>query len=123
MSCPNPRHSEIPLLETTPIHKPRSSSFNKHLESVQKCLDAIFHSKIIEARKYIPSVVKDLKTGVLSNVLVPELVGRFLQFSALLSSEQFDLVVKLLNAAIIDTQSALLVLPLATIIYRVGVVL
>ncbi|XP_064399586.1 myotubularin-related protein 5-like isoform X3 [Halichondria panicea] len=109
---------KIPLLENTPPHKPLSSNFNRHLETLQKCLDAIFHSKIIEARKYIPSVMKDLKTGVLAHVLVPELVERFLQFSALLSSEQFDLVVKLLNSALIDSQSALLLLPLTTIIYR-----
>ncbi len=112
--------SKIPLLENTPPHKPLSSNFNRHLETLQKCLDAIFHSKIIEARKYIPSVMKDLKTGVLAHVLVPELVERFLQFSALLSSEQFDLVVKLLNSALIDSQSALLLLPLTTIIYRVS---
>lgn len=60
-----------------------------------------------------------LKTGILFNVLVPELVHRFLDFSALLSSEQFDLVVKLLNSALIDEQSAMMLLPLTTIIYRV----
>lgn len=60
-----------------------------------------------------------LKTGTLFNVLVPELVNQFLDFSALLSSEQFDLVVKLLNSALIDEQSAMMLLPLTTIIYRV----
>ena len=111
--------SKIPLLETTPTHKLRSSTYNRDLESLQKCLDAIFQSKIIEARKYIPSVTQALKCGILFNVLVPELVHRFLDFSALLSSEQFDLVVKLLNSALIDEQSAMMLLPLTTIIYRV----
>ena len=65
--------------------------------------------------------MKDLKTGALANALVPELVDRFFKFSALLSTEQFDLVVKLLNGALIDSQSALLLLPLTTFIYRVCV--
>lgn len=61
-----------------------------------------------------------LKNGILSDVLVPELVQWFLEFGVLLSSEQFDLIVKFMNCALIDEHSALLLLPLTTIIYRVS---
>ena len=91
------------------------------MEILRNCLDTIFQSKIIEARKYIPSVTQSLKNGTLSIALVPELVHRLLEFGVLLSSDQFDLIVKLLNSALVDEQSAMAVLPLSTIIYRVGV--
>lgn len=89
------------------------------LDSLANCLDAMFQSKIVEARKYVPSVIQALKTGILSEELVPSLVVRFLQYGVLLSSEQFDLVVKLLNSALVDQQSAMMLLPLTTVIYRV----
>ena len=54
-------------------------------------------------------------------VLVPELVHRLLDFGVLLSSEQFDLVVKIMNSALVDQTSAMILLPITTIIYRVCV--
>jgi myotubularin-related protein 5/13 len=92
----------------------------RDFDALKSCLDAIFHSKIIEARKYVPTVTQALKNGILSDVLVPELVQWFLEFGVLLSSEQFDLIVKFMNCALIDEHSALLLLPLTTIIYRVS---
>ena len=111
--------SNIPLLECTPRHKRQSSAFLRDFDALKSCLDAIFHSKIIEARKYLPTVTQALKNGILSDVLVPELVQWFLEFGVLLSSEQFDLIVKFMNCALVDEHSALLLLPLTTIIYRV----
>ena len=93
----------------------------RDFDALKSCLDAIFHSKIIEARKYVPTVTQALKNGILSDVLVPELVQWFLEFGVLLSSEQFDLIVKFMNCALVDEHSALLLLPLTTIIYRVRV--
>ena len=49
---------------------------------------------------------------------MPALVDCFLQYGVLLSSEQFDLVVKLLNSALVDQQSAMTLLPLMTVIYQ-----
>ena len=109
------------MLEITPTYHRQSSAFTRGLESLTSCLDAMFQSKIIEARKYVPSVIQAFKSGILSDTLVPALVVRFWQFGALLSSEQFDLVVKLLNSALVDEQSAMMLLPLTTVIYRVGV--
>ena len=110
----------IPLLECTPQHKRQSSAFLRDFDALKSCLDAIFHSKIIEARKYVPTVTQALKNGILSDVLVPELVQWFMEFGVLLSSEQFDLIVRFMNCALVDEHSALLLLPLTTIVYRVS---
>ena len=116
---PSSLYRTIPLLDCTPTHHRKTSAYTRGLDSLSSCLDAMFQSKIIEARKYIPSVIQALKSGILSDVLVPALVDRFLQYGTLLNSEQFDLIVKLLNSALVDQHSALMLLPLTTIIYRV----
>ena len=51
---------------------------------------------------------------------VPELVHRLLEFKVSMSSEQFDLIVKLMNSALVDEKSAMMILPIATIVYRVS---
>lgn len=61
-----------------------------------------------------------LKSGSLSETLVPELVYRLLDFGRLLSSEQFDLIVKIMNSALVDENSAVMLLPITTVIYRVS---
>ena len=107
-------------MECSPSHKRQASAFLRDFDALKSCLDAIFHSKIIEARKYVPTVTQALKNGILSDVLVPELVEWFMEFGVLLSSEQFDLIVRFMNCAIIDKHTALLLLRLRTIIYRVS---
>lgn len=111
---------KIPFLDSTPTHRHHTSMYLRGLDSLYSCLDAMFQSKIIEARKYVPSVIQALKSGILADELVPALVDRFFEYGVLLSSEQFDLVVKLLNSALVDQQSAMMLLPLTTVIYRVG---
>ena len=122
ISPPSPTCRKIPVLDSSPSHRQQSPSYQRGLDSLTSCLDAMFQSKIIEARKYVPSVIQALKSGILSEELVPCLVDRFLQYGVLLSSEQFDLVVKLLNSALVDQQSAMMLLPLTTVIYRVSTV-
>ena len=75
-SCRN-----IPLLECAPKHKHQSSAFMHDFDALKSCLDAI------EARKYVPTVIQALKNGILSDILVPELVQWCLEFGVLLSSE------------------------------------
>ncbi len=111
----------VPILDTTPSHRHKSLEYSRGVDSLINCLDAMFQSKIIEARKYVPSLIQSLKSGILSDVLMPALVDRFWQYGVLLSSEQFDLVVKLLNSALVDEKSAMTLLPLMTVIYRVSV--
>ena len=52
--------------------------------------------------------------------LVSELVHRLLDYGVLISSEQFDMIVKIMNSALVDEKVAMVLLPLTTIIYRVG---
>ena len=54
--------------------------------------------------------------------LVSELVHRLLDYGVLISSDQFDVIVKVVNSALIDEKVAMMLLPLTTIIYRVSVV-
>ena len=57
-----------------------------------------------------------------SKALVSELVHRLLDYGVLISSDQFDVIVKVVNSALIDEKVAMMLLPLTTIIYRVSVV-
>ena len=67
------------MLDSTPTHHRQTSVFQRGMDSLSNCLDAMFQSKIIEARKYVPSVIQALKTGILSEELVPSLVDRCVQ--------------------------------------------
>ena len=73
--------SNIPFLEISQSKSDISTSpnFQRDLESLRSCLDALFQSKIIEARKYIPMVSQALKQPSLAHSLVPELVRRLMQ--------------------------------------------
>ena len=42
-----------------------------------------------------------------------------MEFGVLLGTEQFDLIVKVMNSALVDEKSAMNLLPMTTIIYRV----
>ena len=81
----------------------------------------MFQNKILEARKYIPIVTQALKNRCLAHSLVPEMVRWLLKIGGvLLSSEQFDVVVKIVNSALIDSTTAVALLPVSTIMYRVS---
>lgn len=74
---------DIPLLEATLRRSAKNTpSFQREVDSLRGCLDAIFHNKFLEARKYIPSVTQSLKSGKVSVslTLVPELVHRLMEF-------------------------------------------
>ena len=74
----------------------------------------------MEARKYIPIVTQALKNRSLAHSLVPEMVRWLLKIGGvLLSSEQFDVVVKIMNSALVHSTTALALLPVSTIMYRV----
>lgn len=62
--------SSLPLLENASCHRIRHpTNYLRALDSLRSCLDAIFENKMIEARKYIPSVTQTLKSGILSEVM------------------------------------------------------
>lgn len=108
----------IPLLNAETHHLKKSSSYLRDIDLLINCLDAIFQNKILEARKYIPTVTQTLKSGIVSDSLVPELVDHIMEFGVLLGTEQFDLIVKVMNSALVDEKSAMNLLPMTTIIYR-----
>ena len=91
-----------------------------NLDMLRNCLDAIFHDKVLEARKYLPSVIAALGNHNVSTALYPELVLRILKFGALANSEQYDMIVKIMNSALSDREVATVLLPLIVIIYRVS---
>ena len=61
-----------------------------------------------------------LKQNLLTEVFVPELVNKLLECGGLLVSEQFELLVRLVNSAMGDENTAMAVLPLLTVFYRVS---
>lgn len=91
----------------------------KDLDMLRNCLDAIFHDNVLEARKYLPRAISSLGNHSVSATLYPELVHRVLKFGALMNSEQYDMIVKIMNSALSDREIAAVLLPLVVIIYRV----
>ena len=89
------------------------------MDSLASCLDAIFEGKILEARKYITVVTLSLKQGSTTAIFVSELVERLLKYGAALNSEQFELLCRLVNSAIINERMAMSMLPLAAVFYQV----
>ena len=85
-------------------------------ESLSKCLDAIFNNKILEARKYLPSVTLSLKQNLLMDGFVPELVNKLLRCGGLLVSEQFEVLVRLVNSAMGDDNTTMAILPLLSVL-------
>ena len=96
-----------------------SNAVSNEIGLLKKCLDALFQSKIYEARKYIPLITQSFKNDAVARLFVPELVQRLTTYGGFLSTEQFDILVKLLNSAMIHESMAALLLPLSTAFYRV----
>ena len=109
----------MPPTKNLPL-KRSASLVMKDRQCLSRCLTAIFDNKIIEARKYLPSVTLYLKQSLLTDVFVPELVNKLLHCGGLLVSEQFELLVRLVNSAMGDENTAVAILPLLTVFYRVS---
>ena len=114
----------MPLLEAPSLNRTTlesvSNVVHREVDSLAACLDAIFEGKILEARKYITVVILSLKQGSTTGIFVSELVERLLKYGALLSSEQFELLVRLVNSAIINEKMAMTILPLAAVFHQVS---
>ena len=96
-----------------------SSSVTNEIELLRKCLDALFENKIYEARKCIPLITQSFKNDAVARLFVPELVQRLTTYGGFLGPEQFDILVKLMNSAMVQEAMAARLLPLATAFYRV----
>ena len=83
-----------------------SSAVNNEIESLKKCLDALFENKIYEARKYIPIITQSFKNDAVARLFVPELVHRLTAYGGFMGQEQFDILVKLMNSALVHESMA-----------------
>ena len=92
---------------------------NREIECLNKFLDALFNSRILEARKYFTTVTVSLRQRTITSIFVPELVNRLLKYGPYLSSEQFEVLVRIVNSALTDENIAMLLLPLTSVFYQV----
>jgi len=91
----------------------------EEMETLQACLDALFENKIYEARKFIPVITLSFKNEIVAKLFAPKLVAKLTEYGGFLGQEQFDILVKLINSAILDESMAARLLPLSTAFYRV----
>ena len=98
-----------------------SSAVTNEIGLLQKCLDALFENKIYEARKYIPLITQSFKNDAVARLFVPELVQRLTTYGGFMGPEQFDILIKLMNSAMVQESMAARLLPLSTAFYRVRI--
>jgi len=99
--------------------KRHSNAVMNEIELLKNCLNALFENKIYEARKFIPLITQSFKNDAVARLLVPELVQRLTEYGGFLGAEQFDILVKLINSAMVHEPMATRLLPLSTAFYRV----
>lgn len=98
--------SEARIIATGPIisvHNNNSPLFTnsaRRLEVMKNCINCIFEGKIQDARKSFPAVLRALKNKSERLALAKELAGHVSGNKCVLSHEQFDLVVRLMNCAL-----------------------
>ncbi|XP_043190119.1 myotubularin-related protein 13-like isoform X3 [Amphibalanus amphitrite] len=96
----------------------------RRLEVLRNCVSCIFESKISDARKSFPAVLRALKNKSARLALCHELSQHVIGNKAILDNEQFELVVRLMNCALQDDSTmdehgvAAAILPLATAFCR-----
>lgn len=121
---------------TAPVIQPQQVPINQYdhpgshyinqrrLEVIQDCVQYIYDSKISEARKALPSVLRALKSKGAQYALCNELESRVKFDSAMLDHDQYHLIIRLLNAALQDdntvnsTNIAVKIIPLAAAFHR-----
>ena len=101
-------------------HRRVSTSLMRDVELLHKFFDALFSSRILEARKYFPSVTMSLRQRVTTPIFIPELVNKLMRNGAYLSPDQFEVMVRLVNCALVDEKIAMQILPLTSVFYQVS---
>ena len=89
------------------------------MDSFHKFLDALFSGRILEARKFLPAVTMSLRNRTTTDIFVPELVNKLLKNGPYMTSDQFEVLVRIINCAIVDEKIAMNVLPLTSVFYQV----
>jgi len=92
----------------------------RRLEVLRNCISSIFENKISDAKKTFPAVIRALKSKAARLALCEELGSHVSGNQTMLEHQQFDLIVRLMNAALQDDSDidmhgvAAALLPLAT---------
>ena len=92
----------------------------RRLEVLRACISSIFENKISDAKKTFPAVIRALKSKAARLALCEELSRHVSGNQTMLEHHQFDLIVRLMNAALQDDSDmdmhgvAGALLPLAT---------
>ena len=89
------------------------------MDSFHKFLDALFSSRILEARKFFPAVTMSLRNRTTTDIFVPELVNKLLKNGPYMTPDQFEVLVRIINCAIVDEKIAMKILPLTSVFYQV----
>ncbi|XP_043092283.1 myotubularin-related protein 5 isoform X1 [Puntigrus tetrazona] len=74
----------------------------RRLEVVRNCITYIFDSKMLEAKKLMPAVLRALKGRAARVCLTQELNLHVLQNRAVLDDQQFDYIVRMMNCTLQD---------------------
>ena len=96
----------------------------RRLGVLRSCIASIFENKIADAKKTFPAVISALKAKQARQALVEELEARKTGAQVLLEHQQFDMIVRLMNASLQDDSDmdlhgiASALLPLSTIFGR-----
>lgn len=96
----------------------------RRLEVLRNCIGSIFENKIADAKKTFPAVISALKTRQARLTLCDELAAHKSGNQVVVEHQQFDMIVRLMNAALQDDSDmdeygvAALLLPLSTVFGR-----
>ncbi|XP_071831490.1 myotubularin-related protein 13-like isoform X8 [Apostichopus japonicus] len=96
----------------------------RRLEVLRTCISFIFESKLLDARRLFPAVLRSLKSRIARQALCQELTAQVDANRALLQGQQFDMVVRLINCALQEDSATeeyslvMLILPLLTAFCR-----
>uniref|UniRef100_A0A8C1X4A9 SET binding factor 1 n=1 Tax=Cyprinus carpio TaxID=7962 RepID=A0A8C1X4A9_CYPCA len=74
----------------------------RRLEVVRNCITYIFDNKMLEAKKLMPAVLRALKGRAARVCLTQELNLHVLQNRAVLDTQQFDYIVRMMNCTLQD---------------------
>ncbi|CAI5786790.1 Hypothetical predicted protein [Podarcis lilfordi] len=96
----------------------------RRLEVVRNCISYVFESKMLEAKKLLPAVLRAMKSRAARHCLTQELNLHVQQNRAVLDHQQFDFIVRMMNCCLQDCSAsdehgvAAALLPLVTAFCR-----
>ncbi|XP_077196748.1 myotubularin-related protein 5 isoform X4 [Paroedura picta] len=78
----------------------------RRLEVVRNCITYVFESKMLEAKKLLPAVLRAMKSRAARKCLTQELNLHVQQNRAVLDHQQFDFIVRMMNCCLQDCSAA-----------------